>query len=388
MERREFIIKSGQVMTVAMFLNFIGTKNLLAEPNHNNISSKRPIADNFAKPIHKAIALGINAASPQNIQSWKFKIVSDTEMYLYIDENKLLSASDPLARQIHIAAGCFIETLSIGISKYGFKPEINYFPEGYNSSVDFGVKPVAQISLTKQDKGEHLLSSYIHTRQTNRKRYRGNHISMIEYLDLKRLIGKTNSKFVFANTPEEMKPYFNYFTKAARVEFETNSVLIESRKMFRFSNDEVEKARDGLSVFQLGIGGLHKWFFENSLKDGDKDIWQSQKIIDDFINIIEKQIESSKAIIMIKTNSNKYMDWIKVGRDYTKLNLACAYKEIQVQPINHITNDYEEMQFVQKNFNELAKTRPNEKIQMVLRIGRARNDFYSYRKEVSKLVEM
>ena len=178
MERRDFIIKSSQVMTVAMFLNLIGTENLLAKTNHNPL--KRPLIDDFKKPIHKAIALGINAASPQNIQSWKFKLISDSEMYLYIDENKLLSASDPLARQIHIAAGCFIETLYIGISKYGYKANILYFPEGYNSSVDFGIKPIAQISLTKQDKGEHLLSSYIHTRQTNRKQYRGDYISMIE----------------------------------------------------------------------------------------------------------------------------------------------------------------------------------------------------------------
>lgn len=387
MERREFIIKSSQVITVAMFLNFIGTENLLAEPNHNNLSTKRPSADNFAKPIHKAIALGINAASPQNIQSWKFKIVSDTEMYLYIDENKLLSASDPIARQIHIAAGCFIETLNIGISKYGFKPEINYFPEGYNSSVDFGVKPIVRISLI-QDKSEHLLSPFIHTRQTNRRRYKGKPISMIEFLDLKRIMGKTQSKFTFINSIEEIKPYLNIFTKAANIELNTANIIEESYKMFRFSGDEIEKARDGMSVSQLGISALQGWVFENALKNGDKNIWYSEKTINHFLKIYKNGIESAKGLILIKTNSNKYMDWIKAGRDYTKLNLACTYKEIQVQPINHISNDYEEMQFLQKNYNELAKTRPNEKIQMVLRIGRARNDFYSYRKEVSKFVEM
>jgi len=380
MERREFIIKSGQVITVAMFLNIIGSDKLLAQTNTDSI--KRPLVDNFKKPIHKAIALGINAASPQNIQPWKFKVINDTEMFLYIDENKLLPASDPLARQVHIATGCFIETLSIGISKYAYKANISYFPEGYNSSVDFGIKPIVKISLLKQDKKEHILANFINRRQTNRKHYKGEQISMIEFLDLKRLMGKTQSKFIFINKVEEMKPFLDVFSKAAKIEMNTETISEEYRKIFRFSDDEIEKTKDGMGVSQLGIGGLHKWGFENSLKDGDKDTWHSEKTFNRFMKNIERGIESSKGLIFIKTNSNKYMDWIKAGRDYTKFNLACTLKELQVQPIGYITNDYDGMQALQNSFNELADTKEHEKVQMVLRIGRARNAFYSYRKEL------
>ena len=77
------------------------------------------------------------------------------------------------------------------------------------------------------------------------------------------------------------------------------------------------------------------------------------------------------------------MDWIKAGRDFTKLSLACAYKEIQVQAINSTTHDFDEMQSVQKSFNKLAKLKANEKVQLILRIGRQRNTEYSFRKELN-----
>lgn len=386
MERRDFIIKSGQVITVAMFANYFGTSNLLASPTGKNISNKRPLADSFDKVIYKAIALGINAASPYNIQAWKFKIINDEEMLLFIDETKLLNAVDPLARQIHISAGCFIETLSIGISKYGYKANIAYFPEGYNTPDDFGVKAIAKISLSKPEKtNPHHLSEFIYTRQSNRRHYKGDLITTIEFLDIKRLMGKTQSHFIFKNNEEDMKTYFNLFLDAAKIEFKTLPVSDEFMSSFRLS-DDIENSGDGLTVSQMGFSNFNKWFIESTLKKEDKNNWHSDKIIDSLFKNAQKEIESSKGLIFIKTNSNKYMDWIKAGRDYTKFNLACTSKEIQVQAVNYITHEYDEMLALQQKFNDLEKLKTNEKVQMILRIGRQRPGDYSYRRGIGTFI--
>ena len=386
MERREFIIKSGQVITVAMFINYFGDKKLLASPAGKGNDEKRPSADSFNKAIYKAIAIGINAASIYNSQAWKFKILNDEEMLLFIDEKKLLNAVDPLARQIHISAGCFIETLNIGITKYGYKANVSYFPEGYSTLDDFGTKAIAKITLNKEEKTiAHPLSDFIYTRQTNRKHYKGDLITTIEFLDIKRLMGKTQSHFIFKNNEDEMKTYFNLFLKAVKTELNNHPVSDEFRKMLRLSHD-AEKTKDGLRLSQMGFRALHKWAIERELKKDDKDAWHSDKVIDGFYQHEKRNIESSKALIFIKTNSNKYIDWIKAGRDFTKLSLACTSKEIQVQVINHITGDYDEMKSLQNTFNDLAKLKANEKVQLVLRIGRQRHASYSFRKEPDSFI--
>ena len=122
---------------------------------------KRPDPDLFEQPVVKAVAFGINAPSPHNTQSWEFKILNDHEMYLYVDEKYLLPATDPPARQIHIGAGCFLETMVQGATLIGYDAVVTLFPEGYSSSVDFGNKSVAKVSLRRTENTPSPLAGYI-----------------------------------------------------------------------------------------------------------------------------------------------------------------------------------------------------------------------------------
>ena len=82
----------------------------------------------------QAIAYGIHAPNPHNTQAWKFKLTSDTEALFYIDERRLLPVTDPPARQIHIGAGCCIETLAVGMSRHGYDTAVEYLPQGATDS--------------------------------------------------------------------------------------------------------------------------------------------------------------------------------------------------------------------------------------------------------------
>jgi hypothetical protein len=110
MKRRDFIVKSGTVLTAATFFgNFGNSNNLFGATANSTVkqnNKKRPNPNAFSQPILKAIAIGINAPSPHNTQSWKFKVINDTTMYLYVNEYILLPATDPPSRQIHMGAGC------------------------------------------------------------------------------------------------------------------------------------------------------------------------------------------------------------------------------------------------------------------------------------------
>src|SRR5262249_25655827 len=124
----------------------------------------------LATPIDKAIALGCNAPNPHNTQAWKFRNTSELETVFYVDEERLLPAADPPARQIHIGCGCFIETLSLGATTMGFGTTVEGLPEGAYGLDEIGRKPVARISLVPGAEDEpDALSDYIAVRQTNRR---------------------------------------------------------------------------------------------------------------------------------------------------------------------------------------------------------------------------
>jgi len=386
MERRDFITKTGQVMTVAMFMSAFGSSKIFASPSSDSAyadkKDRRPNPSDFEQPILKAIALGVNAPSPHNTQSWKFKILNENEMLFYVDKNILLPATDPLSRQIHIGAGCFIETLVIGISSFGYKTNIEYFPKGYNSSNDFGVKPVAKISLTKKELSEHPLAKQIYKRQTNRREYKGNIITQTEFNAIDKLVENSHSQMIFTNDEQEMKAYFNVFYKGFEIESKTFRTNEETRHLFRYSEKERAEKRDGISIPQMGFKGIIKWFAENSLDDGNKEKWHSEKSINLSLKSVLKGIESTKGIIFWKTEQNNFIDWIKTGRDYAKFNLATTQMGFYVHPYNQAIQEYEEMKTVRDKLNTLMNIKGEEKIQMIVRIGRCSTPYYSYRKNV------
>jgi hypothetical protein len=106
MDRRNFILKSGTIVTATALFGLVGCapeKLILGTQK----KAKRPSSSDFTQPILKAIAIGVNTANPHNTQPWKFKIISDTKAVMFVDETRLLPATDPPARQIHIGLRLF-----------------------------------------------------------------------------------------------------------------------------------------------------------------------------------------------------------------------------------------------------------------------------------------
>ncbi|MBL4668918.1 MAG: hypothetical protein JKY30_06605 [Flavobacteriales bacterium] len=390
MKRRDFIVKTGTVMTATIFLTSFGGSKLFAsslsdmEYADKKDKDKRPDPSDFEQPILKAIALGVNAPSPHNTQSWKFKILHDNEMLFYVDENILLPATDPPSRQIHIGTGCFIETLVIGSTTFGYDTEIEYFPEGYDSSSDFGKKPVAKISLTKREILEHPLAKQIYKRQTNRRKYKGNVIPHTEFKSIEKTVGSSHSKMIFINDVEEMKPYLDIFYKGFEIESKTFRTNEETRHLFRYSEKERVEKRDGISIPQMGYKGIMKWLAENSLDNGSKEKWHSEKSINLSLKSVLSGIESTKGIIFWKTEQNNFIDWIKMGRDYVKFELSRTSLNLYVHPYNQAIQEYDEMKTVRNELNSLMNIKNEEKIQMIVRIGRSSTPYYSYRRNVEK----
>jgi hypothetical protein len=369
-------MNAKQILMISI-LSVIGSY-LFAQNNYE----KRVNPDDYDIPIMKAISYGLTAPSPHNTQSWFIDTISDTEMLLYIKH--LLPETDPPARQIHMGAGCFIELVSIGMSKEGYRTEVDYFPQGGYQVKPFEVakKPVAKVTLVKdRSQKEDSLYRFIYQRGTNRRPYKGEMISQGEFEQMKSLIGQHHSELVFISGEEQMLPYLDIFSKAMEIETRTKATNEETRKMFRFSEKERAEKKDGISIPQMGYSGMIEKLAEKSLKNGDSLTWHSEKNLKATMKGINKGIYSSKGIVIFKTKSNEMLDWLLSGRDYARFNIAIAKMGIVTHPYNQVIQEYAEMEPLQKAYKALAQIESNEKTQMIVRVGRAKSTYKSWRKK-------
>ena len=390
MERREFIIKSGVVITAAAFMG-TGGHPLMAQGMPEKEGStvdghrKRPDPHRFSQPIMKAIAIGLNAPSPHNTQSWKFKIIDDKSMLFYVDRGVLLPATDPPSRQIHIGAGCFIEILAIGVTQFGLTADVRYFPEGYEGADDFGIKPVAEIRVSQTDHvAVHPLAPYILARQTNRRPSTGEIVKRTTFEDLQAMAGKAHSKVLFFN--DNLDAFKDIFYRGLDIESRTRNTNEETRLLFRFSESERAEKGNGLSIPQMGYKGLMAKIVEMSVKKGDPVTWHKPGTIDKSMKHIKEAIESTKGVVIWITESNTFNDWVENGRDYMRFSLACTARDLYLHPYNQAIQEYAEMDELRAEFDKLIGVGRTQKIQMVVRIGHSSKPYYTYRKPLEDYI--
>jgi hypothetical protein len=344
-----------------------------------NLSSDASPAES---PIRQAIAYGIHAPNPHNTQAWKLELVSDTEALLYIDDRRLLPATDPPARQIHIGAGCFIETLAVGISESAYETDVEYLPGGAYGLEEVGRKPVARIALrqsaaTRRDD----LAHFIGERQTNRKPYRGPLLSDEEAEEIRGHVSSDDIEVLIINQPQEMRPLLDIFYRAMEIEAKTPHLYEETRIWFRFNESQRRAHRDGLSVAQAGIDGLKRRLSEWALRNGNPRAWFSPRSIGSLLKTYRRGIDSARGLVLLQTKTNRQPDWLEVGRGFARVTLALTKLGLTQHPYSQVLQEYPEMAELQAEFNQQLGVREPEKIQMAVRVGRADRAYVALRRD-------
>ena len=334
------------------------------------------------RPINRAIAWGIQAPNPHNTQAWKFRPLSDTCALFYIDERRLLPVTDPPARQIHIGAGCCIETLAVGISTEGYEADIELLPDGPYGPEETGRKPVARIELrpapaTRPDE----LADAIGQRQTNRRPYTGPLLTDAEADQICAQVPPGPIEALIFNEPDAMRPLLDVFYRALEIEGTTRRLYEETRIWFRFNEAQRRTHRDGLSMPQVGVDGLKRRLVEWTLRDGDPKRWFGRRTINSTLTTWRKGIDSARGIVLLKTPTNRQVDWLDAGRAFARIHLGLTQLGLTCNPYSQVLQEYPEMAALQHEFDELVAVHDPQKIQMAVRVGRAKRTYTAPRRD-------
>lgn len=385
--RKKFLIQSGIVLTVPMFLENCGSTlypRLVGKSGSDPIENARE--ENYLDPILKVINVGITAPNPHNAQAWKFEIINPNEMNLYVDEKRILPVTDPPTRQIHIGQGTFLELLKIGANQIGFDAKINLLPKGDYSFSEIGKKPVANIKLIPTKKLGHDLFAFVKDRATGRAEYFGDLISESEIKQLMELGNSSHSELKFILGEDEMKPFKEIFFNAMKLESLTYRTNEETRGWFRFSDAEIQSKRDGLALPDQGVTGITRWIAETFFFGPEPEKFHNKQGLNIFLQRYKKKTDSTKGIVYWKTKANTKKDWILTGMDYARFQLAATKFGLKMHPFSQALQEFTEMDSLRKELDVLLQVKGKEKIQMIARIGRSDYKYFTPRRSLKDMI--
>ncbi len=382
MERRNFI------KVIAAGSCFAFSPTLFDIPQALASAGNLKVLDPNATDIRlKLISYAMQSPSSHNIQPWLIKLKENNSLDLYVDQDRLLTESDPPSRQIHISQGAFLEYLKIAATSEAHRAEITNFPQGEYSNATVEDKPVATIRLIADESMQaDPMFPWLLQRQTNKREYENKKIpeaSLNELLDLSDTKGLSVS---FSNQQQILKPLGEMLGKAMDIETSSPVRHRETVDVFRFSEEEALKKRDGFTLANNGITGFKRFLVESFLLGTRKKAYATDSsFAKEGIKLAYKQARSAVAYGWITSETNSRLDQVKAGELYSRINLLTTKQGISQHPMSQILEEYEDMRSLQKEFLSLLNIPPGNTVQMLFRLGYANPVPHTKRKFVNQI---
>ena len=310
-------MKTKNIITLATLVSIISGCGSASRENFHQ---------EFSNQIEKIIYYASLAGNSHNTQPWYVYVENDSLLFIKADFSRKLQIVDPDARGLFISLGAFIENLKLAAGSLGYKAEVKITAKHKNDS------NVATIYLSESQKNGYNLSQ-IENRRTLRTPFQNTEISKDH---LNKLIDNNTEVFYFSSSSEEGKYIAEQTLAAYTQQAQDDQAKQEIANWMRFSNNDVEKHRDGFTTSGMGITGFGGFFVRNFYKPEDS---MKDSFINSGIEKAKEQTENCGGWLVIIQNEDSHERWIKTGRLYQRLNLVCRDLMIGFHPMNQMIEE-------------------------------------------------
>lgn len=316
------------------------------------------------------LSYAILAANPHNKQPWVVDLTGPRSFDLYVDQQRLLPQTDPPARQVHIGQGTFLENLELAARQYGYRADIHYFPKGEYGNTVIEDKPVASIDLsTDESIARDVLFGSILKRQSNKRTYTDAALTPDQLNGLRGTQVDARLQLNIADNHALNAELSEILVQAMDIETSDKARDAETVEMFRFSDDERRRFRDGFGIAQSGMTGFTGWLVETLFLSRESAEEDSSSFGEQSVDLTRKQAQSATAYGWISTASNTRLDQVVTGRAYERLNLTATALGIAMHPMSQVLQEYADMTELQRRFLAYLEVSQGHTIQMVFRLG-------------------
>ena len=371
MNRKMFlgVLASTVVIAGSTFYLASDTSNFTRE----DIKTKKSKKLSLRADEEEIMFLASLAPSGHNAQPWFIKYVEPYNWIICNDKTRWLPAVDPHQRETILSIGAFIQNLEFAASSLGYKSDFTLLA---TTNQD---EHVMKVALTKTD----YKTKYYIQKIKKRRTVRANYLNKpLKVEDLNYLLSGEYDVFNFIPNTDSNYQIINEQTiEANKLQSYRNPAERELANWIRFSSDEAEKKRDGLTTASMDINGIPGWVVRNFY---DKASVMDNKFREQNISNVIKQVSQSAGWMLITSKDNSVASLIETGKQMQRLFLKVRDKNIAMHPMSQILEEPTTL----ASINQLLGI--NENIQFMLRIGYVKEypNPVSLRRAVDKIVQI
>ncbi|OUR96907.1 hypothetical protein A9Q84_11265 [Halobacteriovorax marinus] len=335
----------------------------------------------------KIISYGILAPNPHNKQPWKIQLKEGNKFDLFVDRGRLLPETDPFYRQIHIGQGTFLENIQIAAAHFGYHAKITYFPKGNYSNQAISHLPVVEVSLLKSSQTmDSSLFESILKRQSNKSVYKKINIKQDVFDKFSNCINEMGITFSYSKDDKQLEVLHKIMSEGMTIETGNHKRDMETIKMFRFNDQEVNKYRDGFGIAQTGKSGLVKKIVETLFLDRSSTEKDPSSFGKQAVTLTTDQANSASAYCWLLTDHNERIDQVLVGQVYNRINLIATKLGLAMHPMSQVLQEYKDMSHLQEKFLRELDIPKGKTVQMFFRLGKADPIEHSPRRKLKSLL--
>ncbi len=342
----------------------------------------RAAAEGFGETRLNALAYAILAPSPHNMQPWRVRLEGEDARSILCDTARQLPETDPLARQVTIGFGCFLEVLSQAAAEQGQMAEITPFPEGEPTPL-LDERPVAHVRFVPDTNLQRdPLFGEILNRRTNRSPFEADETPSREDLDAILTATRPGVTAEATTNADRVQSLRDMTRRAWTREWETPHVRRETIAVTRIGKAEINADPDGIALAgpmleAMNIAGV---LTRENMDDPTHSAFSQSH------DIYAKACETATGHVWSITSNNTRFDQLEAGRAWVRMQLAANQRGVSFHPLSQALQEFPEMaEFYAEAHDELA---PNGgTVQMLARIGYAKHPTPSVRWSVRSKLE-
>jgi sulfur-carrier protein adenylyltransferase/sulfurtransferase len=281
---------------------------------------------NFLERMARAAAL---APSGDNLQPWSFGADGDTLLVRH-DPQRDLSLFNVRYLASFIALGAALENITIAASTEGYVAKIDYFPDPHDDEL------TARVSF-EPGASPDPLSAFLDKRCTNRRPYAARPIDPDVMSCLYNASEKISAIEIFwIQDKSKLKKLGQIVARADRLIFENPVIHSHLFSTIRWTQDEVEKTRDGLPIKSLELGHVGSLAFR-CLK-----CWSFVNFVNRFgfskatANHTLLLMRRCSAAGLITSPAMSPPAFIHVGRTFQRAWLLATKEQLAAQPMTAV----------------------------------------------------
>jgi Nitroreductase family len=354
MDRRNFIKYTTATIVIAGTTYYLtsDTSNFERADLETDLKTKIPMQSD-EKEI---LILASLAPSGHNTQPWFVKYREPFHWTVCNDRTRWLDGVDPTQRETILSIGAFLQNLEYAANNLGYSCAFDILASSNEDEEIVTVKLSRSLFIQKFD------IKKIQDRRTLRSNYLND---IINKKDLDYVL-KNETDFItyFPNTSKEHL-YLNEQTiEANRIQSYRDVAQKELADWIRFSNEDAEKYRDGLTPASMEIKGVSGWIVRNFY---DKQSVMKQDFREKSIAKVVEQVSKSAGWLVISSPDHSVLSLLEAGRRLQRVWLKARDRKIAIHPMTQILEEEKTRTTVNKAIGI------KESIQFLLRVGYVEN---------------